>query len=114
MDESAKIETAARERGELQDEPTLERWIKALIDNRMIPQGEPMSQETCKDLEKHWLYQLENSDPFKKANMIGYANWVPPTNATIGFPLASDVKLERPVGLTCSYTLQKSATGYDP
>jgi hypothetical protein len=114
MDESAKIEVEARDLGELQDIPVLKRVRQALIDNRMLPRGEPVTQETCKDLEAHWLYQLKNSDPFKKANKIGYANWVPPVNATIGFPLASDIKLERPIDLTCSYTLQKAGVGADP
>lgn len=114
MNESAHNEMEARTFGNLRDIPDLERVIKALVDNRMIPRGEPMTQETCKDLEKHWLYQLENSDPFKKAGNIGYANWVPPVDKKIGFPLAKDVKLEKPVPLTCSYTLQKAGAGADP
>jgi hypothetical protein len=114
MAKSSEYEMAARDNGELQFIPALRRVIKALLAQRMIPRGETMSQETCKDLEKHWLYQLENSDPFKKANNIGYANWVPAADAKIGFPLASDIKLERPVGFTCSYTLQKSPAGRDP
>jgi hypothetical protein len=114
MDEAAHIEGDARDFGELRDIPSLKRNIKALIDNRMLPHGEPFSQSTCKDLEKHWLYQLKNTDPFKKANNIGYANWVPPPNATIGFPLAGDIKLERPIDLTCSYAVQKAYLSTDP
>jgi hypothetical protein len=88
--------------------------IKALIDHRMVPRGEPMTQETCKDLEKHWLYQLENSDPFKAAGNIGYANYVPPVDEEKGFPTIEDVPMKRPIKFTCSYTLQKSAAGIDP
>merc|ERR1719498_960559 len=105
MNTSSHIEMDARDLGELKEIPQLKRVIKALIDNRMIPRGEEITQATCKDMESHWLYQLKNSDPFKKAGNIGYANYVPPVNHTIGYPLATDVKLERPVAFTCSYTL---------
>jgi len=114
MDLSGQYEVAARERGELQEIAALKRVIKALLDNLMIPRGETFSQDACEDLGKHWLYQLENSDKFKKANNIGYANWVPPMNKKVGFPLATDIKMERPVGFSCSYTLQKSPAGFDP
>jgi len=114
MNESSHNEMQARTKGILRDIPDLERVIKALIDNRMIPRGEPMTQETCKDLEKHWLYQLENSDPFKKAGNIGYANYVPKPDQKLGIPLAKHVKLENPIPLTCSYTVQKAAAGADP
>jgi hypothetical protein len=114
MNESSHIEMDARDMGELREIVTLKRVIKAMIDNRMIPRGEEYTQETCKDLEKHWLYQLENSDPFKKAGRIGYANWVPPVDKENVYPQAGDIKLERPIDFTCSYTLQKSAAGADP
>jgi len=114
MTTSAEYEVNAREKGELQEIPALQRVIKALLDNRMIPRGETMNQDTCKDLERHWLYQIKNSDPFKKANMIGYANWYPDKNEKIGYPLSSDIDLERPVGFKCSYTTQKSFNSFDP
>jgi hypothetical protein len=114
MAESSALELAARDLGQLREILDLRRIRKGLIEQRMIPRGEPMSQETCKDLEKHWLYELKNSDPFKKANMIGYANWVPPTNATIGYPTKDDIALKRSVGFTCSYTLHKAGAGADP
>jgi len=111
---SDKIEKDAREDGVLAEVDHLKRVRQALIDNRMLPRGEPISQEVCKDLEQHWLYQLKNPDPFKKANNIGYANWAPPVNRTIGFPLAKDIPLKKAVDFTCSYTVQKTAAGADP
>jgi len=114
MNKSATWEIEARTLGEFASIEDLKSVIKTLIDQRMVPRGEPMTQETCKDFEKHWLYQLENSDPFKAAGNIGFANYVPPVNKTIGFPTADDVTLETPIKFTCSYTLQKSAAGFDP
>jgi hypothetical protein len=114
MNVSAHYEAAAQVNGTLQTVANLKTAIKNLIEQRMVPRGEEYTQDTCKDLESHWLYQLENNDPFKKANYIGYANWAPPVNETSGYPTAKDLKLEKPIQFTCSYTVQKTAAGYDP
>jgi hypothetical protein len=114
MNKSAQWEKEARTLGEFASIEDLKSVIKALIDHRMVPRGEPMTQETCKDLEKHWLYQLENPDHFKAAGNIGYANYVPPVNNTRGYPTAEDIPMKKPIKFTCSYTLQKSAAGVDP
>jgi len=114
MNTSTWLERDARDLGELKEIPELKRVIKAMVDNRMQPRGEPMSQQTCKDLETHWLYQLENTVNFKKGGNIGYANYVPPVNATIGFPTAGHVPLQKAVDFSCSYSMQKSPAGYDP
>jgi hypothetical protein len=114
MDASAKIEKESRNEGKLASIPDLKKWINALIDHRMIPHGEPMSQALCKDLEKHWIYELENIDKFKKAGNIGYANYVHPLNEEKAYPQAKDISLERPIDFSCSYTAQKSGAGFDP
>lgn len=80
--------------------------INWLIENSMISRGEPQSQETCKDLEQHFLWQLE-----KPKN--GWKNYIPPKNETMGHPNHEDVKLEKPVSFTCSYTVQKTGIGFD-
>jgi hypothetical protein len=114
MNESAHVEKNARNLGKLATIPDLKRLIKALIDHRMIPRGETMDQEKCKDLEKHWLYELKNYDIFKKAGNIGYANYAPPLNVEKHYPQAEDLELRKPIDFTCSYTLQKSGAGRDP
>lgn len=113
MNKSTNLESAARIHGELLEVASLKTIIQALIDNRMIPRGETLSKDTCKDLEKHWLYQLEISDPFKKAGNIGYSNWVK-KNTEDSPRFAADVPLMKPVGLKCDYSTQKTAAGYDP
>lgn len=82
--------------------------IDIMLGNRMVPHGEPFTQETCKDLEKHFLWQLPNDAK------LGFANYIPPINEEIGYPTSEDVKLEKPVPFTCSYSVWKTNTGYDP
>jgi len=113
INKSLTLETAARVFGELKEVAALKTIITALIDNRMIPRGETLTKETCKDLAKHWLYQLEISDPFKKAGNIGYANWVK-KNSADDPRFAADVPLMKPVGFKCDYSTQKTPAGFDP
>merc|ERR1719473_2186486 len=72
----------------------------------MIPRGVPFSQETCQDLQKHWLWELPGNQGAK-----GAANYVPP--ASPGYPTYEDVEMKPALSLNCMYTVQKTQIGYD-
>jgi len=79
---------------------------KAMVENSMIPRGEPPSQELCQDFQNHVLWQLK-----KTGGGLGEPNYIPPLKD--GYPLPTDVTLTQPVSFTCSYTAEKSAVGFD-
>jgi len=84
-----------------------------LKDAAMISRGTPFSQDTCTDLQNHWLYQLPGNQGGK-----GAANFVPtqyPVSAEMGYPTDEVVTpmLDPAISLKCLFTVQKAQIGYD-
>lgn len=88
--------------------------IQAAIDAmnafRMVPHGIPHSEETCKDFESHFLWQLKKTN----GGGLGYDNHIPEGSQVLGYPTSKDLSIEQAIGISCRFAIDKRAMGFDP
>lgn len=73
--------------------------IHSMIDNYMEPRGRPFSTDTCAFLEKQFLHELNVPGKRHPINTLPKG--------------ISKVPLKKPVGLSCTYVVQKTASTWD-
>lgn len=114
MDNARKFLKETNE-GQVTGVHALQMVVDALTEFRLVPGGEPHSEKTCKDFEKHWVYALPKEDP----SGLGFQNYIPPINTTISAdhpratPSAQDITIDQTIEFTCSYAVNKVGAGFD-
>lgn len=111
QEHALRMINAAIAKGEVASASDMRIVLDAMTSNRVIPRGEPYTMDVCKDLEQHFLYQLNPGAT--QINGLGLPNYVPPVNETSGYPRLQDLPLQKAMRFECSYAVQKRQTGFD-